>query len=239
MTPMASMASLGLSWALCLSWPLLAMPLAALAQPAALAPPAEAPAAAPAAPAAATAAPAAATAGPDRATALTARVTLKVVHPDDVRRRLVEAADPIGGFPVLVEPHRLTLKVPPAQLAPMLDRITAAGLVLEKTLERADLTGEIAQLEALLRSKREIFDRLRRLVDGADTTATLRIEQSMSAIVAEMEAIAGRLRVERARAQHAVIDVSFEFRERERIVYVRSPFDWLNSVDLGQFDARF
>lgn len=227
MTSMASMASMGIAWAL------LAMPWPALAQPAALEAPAQAPAQAPAA------APAASSAAPDRATALTARVTLKVVHPDDVRRRLVQAADPTGGFAVLVEPHRLTLKVPPAQLAPMLDRITAAGLVIEKTLERADLTGEIAQLEALLRSKREIFDRLRRLVDGADTTATLRIEQSMSALVAEMEAIAGRLRVERSRAQHAVIDISFEFRERERIVYVRSPFDWLNSVDLGQFDARF
>lgn len=174
-----------------------------------------------------------------RATARTASVTLKVVHPDDVRKRLVAAAAPLGGFPTLVESQRLVLKVPPEQLDRLLDVVTGEGLLISKELARADLTGEIAQLEALLRSKRQIFDRLRALVDAADTSATLRIEQTMSGLVAEMEALAGRLRVERARVQHAVIDVSFQFRARQRIVYVRSPFEWLNSVDVRQFDGRF
>ncbi len=174
-----------------------------------------------------------------RATARTASVTLKVVHPDDVRRRLVEAAAPLGGFPTLVESQRLVLKVPPEQLDRLLDVVTGEGLLISKELARADLTGEIAQLEALLRSKRQIFDRLRALVDAADTSATLRIEQTMSGLVAEMETLAGRLRVERARVRHAVIDVSFQFRARQRIVYVRSPFEWLNSVDVRQFDGRF
>lgn len=174
-----------------------------------------------------------------RATASTARITLKVVHPDEVRRALQAAAEPLGGFPVLVEDRRLILKVPPEALPQMVEAATGAGLVMEKALERADLTGEIAQLEALLRSKEAIFVRLRTLVDDADAQATLRIEKTMSSLVAEMEGIAGKLRVERARARHAVVDISFQFRQRQRIVYVRSPFEWLNSVDLGQFDARF
>lgn len=174
-----------------------------------------------------------------RATASTARITLKVVHPDEVRRGLLAAAEPLGGFPVLVEDRRLILKVPPDALAQMVEKATAAGLVMEKTLERADLTGEIAQLRALLRSKEEIFRKLRTLVDDADAQATLRIEKTMSALVAEMEGINGKLRVEQARARHAVVDISFQFRQRQRIVYVRSPFEWLNTVDLGQFDARF
>lgn len=176
---------------------------------------------------------------PVRATASTARITLKVVHPDEVRRALLAAAEPLGGFPVLVEDRRLVLKLPPDALPAMVDATTGAGLVMEKTLERADLTGEIAELEALLRSKETIFGKLRTLVDDADAQATLRIEKTMSELVAEMERISGRLRVERARSRHAVVDISFEFRQRQRIVYVRSPFDWLNTVDLGQFDARF
>jgi len=162
-----------------------------------------------------------------------------VVHPGEVRRALLAAADPLGGFAVLVEDRRLVLKVPPAALPKLIEAATGAGVVMEKTLERADLTGEIAQLEALLRSKESIFVKLRTLVDDADAQATLRIEKTMSDLVAEMEGIAGKLRVERARARHAVVDISFQFRQRQRIVYVRSPFDWLNSVDLGQFDARF
>ncbi len=218
---------------LCLSILCLALPAAAQA-------PEPAPDVAPDAPPEAPPAPVEPAPAPvTRATASTARITLKVVHPDEVRRTLQAAAEPLGGFPVLVEDRRLVLKVPPAALPALVTRVTAAGLVMEKTLERADLTGEIAQLEALLRSKQAIFARLRTLVDDADTQATLRIEKTMSTLVAEMEALAGKLRVERARARHAVVDVSFDFRQRQRIVYVRSPFDWLNSVDLGQFDARF
>ena len=74
-----------------------------------------------------------------RATALTASVTLKVVHPDDVRRRLVEAAAPLGGFPTLVERQRLVLKVPPEGLDRLLDEVTGAGLLVSKELSRADL----------------------------------------------------------------------------------------------------
>lgn len=177
--------------------------------------------------------------GGQRLTALTAKLTVKVVHPAEVRKGLIEAARPMGGFPTLVEDQRLVLHVPHARLDAMVDAVAGSGLVISKTLERADLTGEVAQLEALLRSKQAIFARLRRLVDDADATATLRIEKSMSELVVEMERLGGRLRVERARAAHAVVDVSFRFRQRQRVVYVRSPFPWLNTVDLERFDDRF
>lgn len=175
----------------------------------------------------------------ERATALTAQVVLKVVHPDRARADLLQSVKELGGFPVLVTEHELTVKVPPDRIGAAIEAVAARGLVIEKTLSREDLTQSIAQLGARLRSKREIFQRLRRFIDDSDVAATLQIERQMTALVAELEQVKGQLRVEQERARWAVVNVSFRFRERDRIVYVRSPFDWLNSVDLDRFVREF
>ncbi len=175
----------------------------------------------------------------ERQTALTAKVVLKVVSPGTARVAIRKALDRLGAFPILVTDDLLTLKLPPDGLRKALRLIAQEGIVVEKTRARADLTRSITQMEAQLRSKAQIFDRLRALVDDSDVKATLQIERNMSSLLQEMEALQGRLRVERERARHAVIEVAFRFRKRDRVKYVRSPFDWLNSVDLGGFVGRF
>ncbi len=199
------------------------------------------PAAAGPAPAAPTApaAPAAVVTGTPRQTALTAQVLLKVVHPAEVRQTLIQAAQRFGGFPVLVTDHQLTLKVPPERLSEALEQTVAQGLVLQKTLQRQDLTETVAQLEARLRSKRDILKRLRKFFDDSNVAATLQIERNMTQLVQELEQVKGQLRVERERARSAVLDITFEFQERGRIVYVHSPFEWLNSVDLQRFLGEY
>jgi hypothetical protein len=174
-----------------------------------------------------------------RQTALDAHLVLKVVHPDDVRREAVDAVKAMGGFPVLVSDAQLVVKVPPDKLGDALKQLGDRGVVLEKTLARNDLTQTIGQLEAQLRSKQEIFGRLRALIDSSGVAATLQIERDMSELVQEMESIKGQLRVQRERARWARIDVAFNFRQRDRLVYVASPFEWINTVDLQRFVGDF
>lgn len=174
-----------------------------------------------------------------RRTALVSRVVLKVVHPVLARQHLLEAARERGGFVTLLSDQQLVLKVPPERLDEVLTIVAAEGAVVEKTLERADLTERIAQLEGRLRSKVDILTRLRAFVDDSNVQATLQLERSMTALVSEVEQVKGELRVERERARWAVVDIAFQFRERGRIVYVRSPFVWLNTVDLGRFLSEF
>jgi hypothetical protein len=174
-----------------------------------------------------------------RRTALVATVVLKVVHPDEARTAILAAVAPLGGFATLVSDQALNLKVPPERLSEVLKQVGERGITVQKTLQRNDLTQSLAQMEARLRSKVDIFQRTRKLVDDSDVGATLQIERQMASLVGEMEKLRGRLRVEHERARFAVVSVSFQFREREKLVYVRSPFDWINSVDLSRFHADF
>jgi hypothetical protein len=61
----------------------------------------------------------------------------------------------------------------------------------------------------------------------------------MTQLVSEIENIRGELRVQYDRAEYAEVSVDFEFRERDKVLYVESPFEWLNTVDLGRFIEEF
>ncbi len=174
-----------------------------------------------------------------RLTAITATMVLKVVHPEDVRKAAIEKVQSLHGHASLVTNTELYLRVPPEHLNAVLESLLASGTALDKSLQRVDRTEYIAQLEAKLKSKREIFQRLRTFIDDSNVQATLKIERSMTALVAELEALKGDLEVERAGVELATLQINFQFHQQDRIAYVKSPFDWLNSVDLARFLAEF
>jgi len=174
-----------------------------------------------------------------RMTGLISRMVLKVINPEDARTALTEKAKELGGFPILVTDDSIEFKIPPESLSVILAYAAEQGLVVEKSLEREDLTQEIAQLEGQLKSKRDILRKLRSFFDDSNVQATLRIEQTMTDLVNEMENVKGRLRVLNERSRWARVDVSFQFKQRDRIIYVNSPFEWLNTVNLDRFLEEF
>jgi Domain of unknown function (DUF4349) len=145
----------------------------------------------------------------------------------------------VGGYASLVTDNALALKVPPAALPALLALIGGQGVVLDKTLSRTDLTLELATLEGQLKSKRTILAELRALFDGSDVSATLQIERSMTELVKELETVKGKLRVTSERARWAMLHVSFDFYEQQRISYIDSRFEWLNTVKLERFLGEF
>lgn len=177
--------------------------------------------------------------GVPRSTNLTATLVVKVVHPEDVRKGAIERARKAGGWPVLVTDTELHLEVPQDALAATVDELAAAGIVLQKSLQRVDLTEQIAQLQARLKSKREILERLRTFFADSDTHSTLRIEQSMTQLVVEIEHLQGELNVAESSARMAHVQVSFQYHQKQRITYVRSPFEWLNTLDIDRFVAEY
>ncbi len=175
----------------------------------------------------------------DRAVQVVASIVVKVVHPAEVRRTTIESLKAAGGWPLLVTDQELHLAVPLPAVATVIDQLAAAGIVLQKSLQRVDRTEEIVQLQAKLKSKREILARLRGLLDDADTGSTLRVEGTMNQLLSEVEQLQGDLNVAEASVRMARVVVSFQYHQRQRITYVRSPFQWLNQLDIDRFLADF
>ncbi len=179
------------------------------------------------------------TATEGRLTAVEFTLVLKVAHPTQARREILARVAEHGGFPTLTSDTKLTLKVPPEALAPLMSELATRGLTLEKSLVREDVTEAVAKLEGRLRSKSDILAQLRRFFGDSNVVATLQIEKSMTALITELEQVKGELRVTRERARWAVIHVDFQYNVVSRVQYVHSPFDWLNRVDLDAFLERF
>jgi hypothetical protein len=174
-----------------------------------------------------------------RLTAISAHVLVKVANPTDARHAILAELEKLGGFASLITERNLELKVPPAELPKLTAFVAEQGLLVDKSLAREDLTLEIATLGGQLKSKRSILAELRSFFNGSDVSATLKIETSMNDLVKELEGVKGRIRVLSERAAWARLNVDFEFRESQRITYLDSQFEWLNSVNLERFLEEF
>jgi hypothetical protein len=166
-------------------------------------------------------------------------MVLKVINADIARNTIRESATALGGYATHLNDSSITLKIPPAKMAEAMALFSKQGIVIQKTIERQDLTLEIAQLEGKLISQQEILAKLRGFFNKADFAATLDIERSMARLVAEIESVKGRLRYLKEQSRWSLLVIHFSFHERDRVLYVASPFEWLNGANLDTFLEEF
>lgn len=166
-------------------------------------------------------------------------MVLKVINADTARNAIRESATTLGGYATHLNDTSITLKIPPAKMAEAMVLFSKQGIVIQKTIERQDLTLEIAQLEGKLTSQQEILAKLRGFFDKADFAATLDIERSMARLVDEMEWVKGRLRYLKEQSRWSLLVIHFSFHERDKVLYVASPFEWLNGANLDTFLEEF
>lgn len=141
----------------------------------------------------------------DRAVIRTGEITLQVESYDAARSRLASAARARGGF-VSDSTQRLnrrdnrswttgavTFRVPADSFGDFIQRVKAAGVVLESTTSSRDVSDQLVDLEARLENLRARRDRLRALYDDADTTEdVLAVGDRLSAVQEEIERIEAR-----------------------------------------------
>jgi hypothetical protein len=175
----------------------------------------------------------------ERLSIILATLTLKVIHPDEVRKAAVQKVEELGGFPKRVTAQLLDVDLPHNELETYLNWLQGQGIVLSKGVQRADRTTEIVELEASLRTKREMLQRLRVLFAEASVDATLQIERSMNALVDQIEHQQGQLGQLQAATGMAHVQVAFQYRPKQELRHVRSPFAWLETVDIPSFLQRF
>ena len=177
--------------------------------------------------------------GDARLESIKTMLVIKVINPDDTRTAIKKLAVEMGGYATHLNDTSITLKLPPKKMSDAIDAFSKQGIVVEKSIERQDLTLEIAQLEGKLNSQMDILKKLRGFFDDSDFSDTLDIERSMARLVREIEGVKGRLRFLKEQSHWAVVQVFFRFRERERVMYVASPFEWLNGANLDAFLEEF
>jgi hypothetical protein len=96
-----------------------------------------------------------------------------------------------------IEPDRqgaasasLTLRVPPTQFRPMLDRLAGLGKALTRSQTAEDVTTQVVDLESRLSSQRRSVERIRALLDKATTIGQIvQVEGELARREADLESL--------------------------------------------------
>ena len=154
----------------------------------------------------------------------TARLLIKraslEIEANDVAKAAQEATSVVettGGY---VENTRtgderasLTLRVPAVELAAVLDRLAALGKEKQRRVSSEDVTDTVIDLEATLKNKIALRDRLRTLLERAkDVKEVLAVEEQLTRLQSEIDSMEGRLKSLRGKVQLATIDLSIQRR---------------------------
>ncbi len=128
-----------------------------------------------------------------------ARYTLEVEEPAAAADQVAELARQAGGFVEMrsggdEDQARLSLRVPAQELQSALDALEGVGKVTDREVSSRDVTEQYVDLDARLRTKIALRDRLRQLLDRADDVQDiLAIEKELSRIQADIDAMQAHL----------------------------------------------
>jgi hypothetical protein len=164
---------------------------------------------------------------------------LKVLDLEGSIQKIREQMPQYQAFPKLIHQQKLIIRLPIVQLYLFSQVIEKMGVVVDKQLVRSDLTQELKQLEAGIKSKREILDQLQKLIAVADMANTLEIERQMRLMIRELEELQGRMRTQFDQTELATIEVSFTLPERQTVNQKLSSIPILNDLSVDALLRRF
>ncbi|WP_187438137.1 DUF4349 domain-containing protein [Actinomadura decatromicini] len=145
----------------------------------------------------------------------TARLQVRAKDVDASATKAKQLVGAVGGYvereSSSTDPARseITLKIPVARYGEVLDQLgTQLGAKLSLTQEAEDVTGEVADVEARVRSAKATLDTYRKLLGRAGSiTEIMNIENEIAGREADLEALQARQKALKNRTRFATVTV--------------------------------
>lgn len=111
--------------------------------------------------------------------------------------------------------HRVTVRIPAEKFDTFLETISESAVSLEsKKVSAKDVTEEYVDIEARIKTKKELEARYAQLLQrAAKVSEVLEIEKEMGALRAEIESIEGRLRYLKSQVAFSTLTIIYHERE--------------------------
>ncbi|MEM9420597.1 MAG: DUF4349 domain-containing protein [Planctomycetota bacterium] len=167
---------------------------------------------------------------------------LTVLSPDPTAAidRVRQLAEENGGYADSVRGTRIQIRVPAAKFDATMQAIAELGLVTDRTIDAADVTEKMFDLEIRLDNLEAMRNRLKTLLDKAEKVEDmLAIEKELGRIVGDIEQLKGQLRLMKDRVALSTINVTFNTPAgtASGVAGRVRPFRWVNGVGGEAFGA--
>jgi hypothetical protein len=165
----------------------------------------------------------------------TATLVLAVYQVEASLTRIEEIARTVGGYLASRNDAAIVIRVPRARFHESLDEIAKLGDVLHRDVEAQDVSDQVVDLEARLKSARAVRERLAQLLQGATATKdALEIEKELARVMSEIEVMEGKLQLFADKVAYSTVTVRFQPLQNSDVhVMARLPFPWLQELGLA------
>lgn len=137
-----------------------------------------------------------------------------------------------GGYLVSRLEDQLVLRVRSELLDEFVDFLeTTADEVIQVQQETEEISQDLLEAEAGIKSKTELFERALTLIDQTDFSTTLEIEREVLSILEDIERLEGRYRKLLGEVELARVEIDFTLEEEKLPQNLPSAFAWINVVD--------
>ncbi|MFO0566648.1 MAG: DUF4349 domain-containing protein [Polyangiaceae bacterium] len=141
-----------------------------------------------------------------------------------------------GGYLVIREDRRITVRVPSAKFDETLDALGGFGEVTHRNVSIEDVTDAYFDMQTRIKNLEVVKSRLEELLKKATTVSeALAVQRQLERVSSELESLRGKVKLLAELVMFSTITVTLEPRDNERVdSRVRLPFPWMDRLGLGE-----
>ena len=169
----------------------------------------------------------------DAETLVSASLVVAVSQQETATEAVVAKTRELGGWFQSRTPNAVSLRVPVAAIDTLVAFAEQQGKVVDKSLGREDASQTLADLRGRLAAREKLLDEYYKVLASAGPDSVVSVSYQIVAAIEEIEVLRGRIRMLTDQAEHARLDVSFQFRDRAAPARDgSSSFPWLNTLNV-------
>lgn len=169
-----------------------------------------------------------------------------LVYTADLRLRVQEVpkaidaveklAKEMGGYLVVRQDNRITVRVPSAKFDASLDELVKLGELTHRNVSIEDVTDLYFDMQTRMKNLEVVKKRLEELLEKAKTVEeSLAVQRQLERVTIELERLRGKLKLLAELVMFSTITVVLEPKSTEHIdPKVRLPFPWMDRLGLGE-----
>ena len=156
------------------------------------------------------------------------------IHRDVLNCAISFLSKPLGA------PEQIAVRIPSDSLESYLTAVDTAGLVVDRSFLRTDLSIEYLELHARRKAKKELLEEYLVILDNAGADAIYAVSRKVVELERNIEELTGKMQGLLERMKYAEVHVHFRFNERQTPQASGwSDFGWLNTLNLSTILGDF
>lgn len=151
----------------------------------------------------------------------------------DAVEKLAKAS---GGYLVVRQDNRITVRVPSAKFDATLDELVELGELTHRNVSIEDVTDLYFDMQTRMKNLEVVKKRLEELLEKAKTVdESLAVQRQLERVTVELERLRGKLKLLAELVMFSTITVTFTPKSTEHLEsQVRLPFPWMDRLGLGE-----